>query len=306
MAIYPRGNFKPVTRYKPGGSSHRESPGQRRVILHTAVTNAESLFSSMNKDGTPTSHFYVSREGVVEQYIDTDVRSTANLEGNHDCLTIETWDGFGKIWRDGDPVPPWNDDQVAALVDLVAWLCQTHDIPVQQLKSSMAGTRGIGWHRQGIDGNFPRGLLGGRVRGGEEWSSSGGKVCPGDARIRQVVKEIIPGAAEVLANPKGRIRSMTGGVGREVPKGPLVSLHRTRQQAQALTPHPGVREIQKALNKQLGLSLKVNGLFDPATKDAYKRWQRKLGFKGDDADGVPGSLTLNKLGEGRFTVVDED
>ena len=107
----------------------------------------------MNTPGTPTSHFYIDRNGDVEQYVDTDARSSANLEGNHDCLTIDSRDGFGEVWHDGDPVPPWNQRQVDGLVELVAWLCITHGIATQELPFSLAGTRGIGWHRQGIDGN---------------------------------------------------------------------------------------------------------------------------------------------------------
>jgi hypothetical protein len=310
MAIYPNGRFRPVTRFKPGGSLDRESRGQRRVVLHTAVSNQSSLFQDMNVPNTPTSHFYVDREGTVEQYVDTDICSTANLEGNHDCITIESWDGFGELWHEGDPVPEWNDDQVAGLIELVAWVCETHDIPAQQLASSRPGTRGIGWHRQGINGNFPRGLLAGRVKDGEQWSLAGGKSCPGDARIRQVGRRIIPGLVEAHAD-SARVAGIAGiarvaGAAEEVPTQPRVSLRNVQQQAQALRPLPGVRQIQNALNTELALSLEVNGLFDPATKDAYRAWQREQGFTGDDADGVPGSRTLAKLGENRFTVVDDD
>jgi hypothetical protein len=307
MAVFPNGDFKPVVRFKPSGQLHIESRGQRRVVLHTAVSNKTSYFSSMNVPGTETSHFYVNRTGAVEQYVDTDIRSSANFEGNPDCLTIETWDGFGKVWHKGDAVPPWNDDQLAALVELVAWLCMTHDIPAQQVSSSLPGTRGIGWHRMGVDGNFPRGLLAGRVRDGEHWSRSKGKLCPGDARIKQAAKTIIPGVAAALATPMRLANSpVAAGAAAAVPTGPRVNLRRVQKQAQALTPLPGVRLIQKALNEEFSLTLKVNGLYDPATKDAYRRWQRKQKFTGDDADGVPGSLTLSKLGEGRFTVVEED
>ncbi len=304
MAVFPNGQFRPVARFQPGGSLHLESPGQRRVVLHTAVSNKSSLFDSMNVPGTPTSHFYVDKTGGVEQYVDTDIRSSANLEGNHDCLTIESWDGFGVLWHDGDPVPPWNEDQVAGLIGLVAWLCETHGIPAQRLTSSLPGTRGIGWHRQGIDGDFPRGLLSGRVRDGELWSESRGKACPGEARIRQVGRTVIPG---VVAAPAGDLAGRSMGNQPDTAPGlPTVSLRNVQQQAQALRPFPGVRQVQRALNKELKLRLKVNGLFDPATRAAYQRWQEKQDFSGADADGVPGSMTLNKLGAGRFRVVDED
>jgi hypothetical protein len=306
VPVFPNADFKPVARFKPGGSLHIESHGQRRVVLHTAVSNASSKFKDMNVPGNETSHFYINRQGKVEQYVDTAIRSSANFEGNPDCITIESWDGFGEVWHDGDPVPPWNDDQLDGLVTLVAWLCMTHDIPVQKVPSSLPGTRGIGWHRIGIDGNFPAtGALRGRVKDGEHWSKSFGKLCPGDAKIRQVMKTIIPGVEKSLASPSRFAGTLDGG-GATLPKGPKVNLHRVQRQARALHPLPGVKLIQKALNQELNLSLKVNGLYDPATKNAYKRWQHKQGFTGAAADGVPGELTLGKLGKGRFTVVSED
>ena len=45
-------------------------------------------------------------------------------------------------------------------------------------QDSRPGTRGVGYHRLGCDPY--------RVTGGELWSSSYGKVCPGDARIAQL------------------------------------------------------------------------------------------------------------------------
>src|SRR5689334_15005107 len=75
MPIFPNADFRPVTRFKPGGSLHIESHGQRRVVLHTAVSDKSSLFSSMNVPGTETSHFYIDRHGKVEQYVDTAIRS---------------------------------------------------------------------------------------------------------------------------------------------------------------------------------------------------------------------------------------
>jgi hypothetical protein len=137
----------------------------------------------------------VGRDGEVEQYIDTGFRSSANLDGNPTSITVETWDGFGTVWT-GSDVPPWTDAQLESLAALVAWCHETHEIPLGQLPSSRPGTRGIGWHRQGCDGSFPPGLLAGRPPDGERWSESGGKVCPGDNRIRQV-ERIIARASEI-------------------------------------------------------------------------------------------------------------
>jgi hypothetical protein len=53
------------------------------------------------------------------------------------------------------------------------------------------GRRGIAYHRQGCDPY--------RVSGGDHWSEHYGKVCPGDARISQLINIIIPRVAAALA-----------------------------------------------------------------------------------------------------------
>jgi N-acetylmuramoyl-L-alanine amidase CwlA len=54
--------------------------------------------------------------------------------------------------------------------------------------------------------------------------------------------------------------------------------------------------VQKALQKEVGLAPQVSPTFNAATKAAYTRWQKKLGFTGADADGIPGKTSLMKLG----------
>lgn len=195
MPRYPGADFRPLDRYKPGGSSAIAMIEHNRGILHTAVTSATSLFESMNRPGTPSSHFYFPAVGRPEQYIDTAIRSSANLEGNHDCVTAERQDrGAGFPNWTGSNVPPFNDHQLEEIEKWIVWLNNTHGIPIVRLSSSRPGTRGVGVHRQGINGNFPPGDLAGRVPGGELWSTSTGKACPGDKPIKQTWGVIIPQA----------------------------------------------------------------------------------------------------------------
>lgn len=64
-----------------------------------------------------------------------------------------------------------------------------------------------------------------------------------------------------------------------------------------------VRIVQQALHKEVGLAKQANPIFNAATKTAYSRWQKKLGFTGADADGIPGKVSLQKLGRKHgFTV----
>lgn len=66
-----------------------------------------------------------------------------------------------------------------------------------------------------------------------------------------------------------------------------------------------VKIVQDALKKEVGLKVPAAsvGKFDAATKTAYSKWQKSLGFTGKDADGVPGLDSLRKLGRKQgFTV----
>src|SRR6266508_4205161 len=74
------------------------------VVNHIAVSDGASLFNYFNTPGNPTSHFYIRKAGSLgpnagmadyEQYVDTDFRAPAQLEGNHRCISIETQGGVG-------------------------------------------------------------------------------------------------------------------------------------------------------------------------------------------------------------------
>jgi hypothetical protein len=41
----------------------------------------------------------------------------------------------------------------------------------------------------------------------------------------------------------------------------------------------------------------VDGSFGTLTISAYAQWQRRLGYTGKSADGIPGMTSLKKLGE---------
>src|SRR5690606_11798067 len=82
---------------------------------------------------------------------------------------------------------------------------------------SGTSSHGLSWHRLGIDGNFPSGLLAGRKPGGMKYSNSRGKVCPGDAKIRQVA-DVFARAQEILGGAAPKPPSGGGGKGKPAPK----------------------------------------------------------------------------------------
>jgi hypothetical protein len=86
---------------------------------------------------------------------------------------------------------------------------------------------------------------------------------------------------------------------------PKVSLSKVVQAAESGSKAAGVLIVQKALKREFGLDFSSGpGIFGPRTKDSYARWQRKMGFTGADADGIPGKKSLTRLGtKHKFTVV---
>jgi hypothetical protein len=153
------------------------------VCAHTIVGYAPAL----------AAHFSVRADGYIWQHRDTNRQSAANYQGNAHVISIETEDHgsvFGS-WS-GSNVPAWTGAQIEAIAKIAAWACQVHSIPLVQLADSKRSSAGIGFHRQGIDGNFSNG----RIPGGELWSASFGKVCPGDRRISQM-SQVISRAREI-------------------------------------------------------------------------------------------------------------
>lgn len=192
MARFPGAIWKPITASK----GRQKLTVHNRMNLHVAVSEGSSLHNYFNKSGIPDSHFYVRRDGTVEQYVDTSMRAFADLEGNDATISVET-QGMGG--------GGWDVKQRESLAKLYAWAVETHGLEVKLATDSKPGksSQGLSWHRLGCDGNFPAlpSILAGRGQrgGGMHYSTSLGKVCPGDGRIVQI-PGIFARAKEIL-NP---------------------------------------------------------------------------------------------------------
>lgn len=204
MAIYPGAFYVPLSNYM---KADRKRTTFNKVVLHTAVSNSRSLegqFRDYNRG--VCSHFYVDRSGNVEQYIDTDFKSNADFEGNGSSISIETWDGGQGVSALDEVInrKPWTDDQVGAIARLINWISVTHKIPMTAITNSLPTSRGVGYHRLGVD---PW-----RVNGGETWSKDRGKICPGDARISQIngIISTARGVTKWVTHPPLRIDGSLG------------------------------------------------------------------------------------------------
>lgn len=151
------------------------------------------------------AHFSVHANGTIVQSRDTAFQSAANLDGNPRVIAVENEDhgpAFGD--RAGSAVPPLTDAQVVANARILRWAHATHGIPLHLCPDSRPGSRGLAYHRQGINGNFGPLRFPGRVAGGEVWSEHFGKVCPGDARIAQLPQILAVSKGDDMFEPDDR------------------------------------------------------------------------------------------------------
>lgn len=282
MALYPAAIQRPITRF-------RTPMVPARINLHTAVTSAQSLYGFFNKPGQVCSHFYVREDGTVEQYVDTKYRAAADLQGNPDTISIETWDGYPHGWKNGSDVPEWTPAQVAALVKLTQWILATHGtIPAQLAADSKRGktSHGISYHRLGVD---PW-----RVSGGLKYSNARGKVCPGERRIRQ-----IPGILALAT-------SSSDGGGWSAPKPHTPKAEPDPKPATKAWPDVALivdgdfGNVTKTAYQRLLAGIdhykgRIDGDFGPMSVKAEQTWLKTLGRYTGWIDGDRGPLTIKAL-----------
>lgn len=185
MALYPGANVRLISKSYLSGLG---MTAYNRINHHVAAGYG-SLFNFFNQPKRASSHFWVAKDGRVEQYVDTALRAEADLHGNDATISIET-ESKGEAWTPA---------QAAAIIALDIWLCDTHGIAKRLAVSSKLGeeSKGLSWHRLGINGNFPAlpSRYAGRLQrgGGMQYSLSGGKTCPVEPCIDQIFDVILPG-----------------------------------------------------------------------------------------------------------------
>lgn len=150
----------------PGSSDPRITP--RIAILHVDAGNADTLYGWFNgPSGGVESHFFVKKDGTVEQYRDTNWQADANLAANDYGISIET-QGYG--------AGEWTPEQLVAIKRLLLWINKAH--PAVKLEKCKSATgSGIAYHVQfGAPG---------------PWAPVA-KSCPGPDRVKQYNDDIVP------------------------------------------------------------------------------------------------------------------
>jgi hypothetical protein len=264
VTVCPHARFDPLGRQtQPRMSAHDI------VCVHTMAAPFDSVNTGFHKNGYGglESHFGVRGDEFARQWQDLDFTADANFEGNGHVISIETAD-MGEhfhVWH-GTNVPVWTPEQIDKLVAIIAWCCDRFDIPPVLVPNSRPGNRGIAYHRQGIDGNFPPepSIFAGRVSDGERWSESFGKACPGDRRIKQFVELVVPRVrAQVEGDDMGLLFESRAEFREEV----LAALGgRT-----AGEPNLTANDIRPTLMFMFGLDQRMANIEGPATASPEQR-----------------------------------
>lgn len=177
MARIPYADWRPV----PGPNDPQIKP--IGIILHVDAGNAWSLFNWFSGPSKGIeSHFYVRKDGVTEQYRDTEREADANYKGNSFMLGGELV-GYLSIETQGYANGTWTSAQLETIKRLIADLAELHDIPLVVCPGPF--DPGVGYHVMfGAPG---------------PWTPTA-KSCPGPKRINQFHKEIVPWMESMAIN----------------------------------------------------------------------------------------------------------
>lgn len=279
--------------------NHKGSWGPMRgVMIHHTVTSGTAHSVALCRTGHatlpgPLCHGVIDKDGRVHLVGygranhaglgDDDVLAAvtaeralpadneANTDGNRyfygfECVNL------------GDNRDPWPEVQVEAIARAAAGICRKHGWGAESVIGHLE------WQPGKVD---PRGPIG--KRGGPALTM---------AKIRARVAELLDDKTPSKPTPDKPPRKV-------VDLSRLVAAAR-RDPAKAGTPvsYAGARIVEDALAAEGLLAKKyVDGHFGTQTKAAYAAWQRRCGYSGTAADGIPGRASLDTLArKHEFTV----
>jgi hypothetical protein len=171
----------------------------------------------------------------------------------------------------GDGKDPWPPEQIEAIVRAITALCRRHDW------SARSALRHLDWQPGKVD---PRGP-------GMNWDDILTRVAQRLAGSTPSTPK--PPAPKPLPKPTRPVVDLSK----------LIAAAKSDPAAQG-TPvtYSGVRIVEAALvNAGLLAKKYSDGHYGTTTITAYAAWQRKCGYTGSAADGIPGKTSLTRLGD---------
>ena len=259
MALYP----KAIKKLIPPGPTDPVIRA-RVAILHIAVTEAESLYDYFReRSGGVESHFYIRRDGTVEQYRDTAFEADANWHANPFAISIET-QGMGS----GE----WSKEQIAAIKELLLWINANHAVPL--VVAPKWDGAGVGYH----------------ILFMSEWAG-GPRACPGPDRIKQFNAVLVPWMKAHVSSPHNPPTPPPVTPKPPPPASPPPPVFKTRKPKAVGLTKRGAGGVLVAVYQRI-LRVQADGIFGPYTEKAVKTYQSKRGLA---SDGVVGPLTARAM-----------
>lgn len=259
MARMPGALWRPVVNVHKNGCKER-----RGLVLHVQDDTGNPCGWFNTPSSQASSDFWVRLDGHIEQYCDTGVDyAWAQAAGNPYYASVET---------EGHPDTPLTAAQVESVAQIYAW-----------------GHGTFGWPFAVVDSTTEHGLTYHGV-GGSAWGGHTG--CPGT--IRRAQRQAIINRSKEIAG----VGLTTAGVG-DVSLAHVVAAAKADPSAGQghTTYRTEVLVVERALRAEGLLAAEwVDGSFGSKTVTAYAALQRRYGYTGTAADGIPGLASLTKLG----------
>lgn len=261
------------------------------VMIHHTVTRGTAATVDICRNGHstlpgPLCHGVIAKDGHVHLVGygranhaglgDPDVLAAVIAEKAPPADNEATVDGNRHFYgweceNLGDGKDPWPAVQIEAIVRVITALCRHHDW------TARSAIRHLDWQPGKVD---PRGP-------GMDWDDILARVA---ARLAGATPSTPkPPAPTPLPKPAKPTVDLSK----------LVAAAKANPAAKG-TPvtYAGVRTVEAALVDAGLLSKRYSdGHYGTTTVAAYAKWQTKLGYRGKDADGIPGKTSLERLGD---------
>ncbi|WP_055693361.1 N-acetylmuramoyl-L-alanine amidase [Streptomyces prasinopilosus] len=265
------------------------------VMIHHTVTRGTATTVRMCRDGYPglpgpLCHGVIAKDGTVHLVGygranhaglgDPDVLRAVINEVKPPTDNEASTDGNRHFYgfeceNLGDGVDPWPPEQIEAIGRVITAICRHHGW------GARSALRHLDWQPGKID---PRGP-------GMDWDDILTRVTARLAGDKPDPKPATPKPAAPKPLPKPTKPT--------VDLSQLVAAAKSNPAAKG-TPvtYSGVRTVEAALVDAGLLAKKYSdGHYGTTTVTAYATWQRRLGYTGKDADGIPGRTSLKRLGD---------
>ncbi|MEZ0112361.1 hypothetical protein ABH920_006380 [Catenulispora sp. EB89] len=142
MARFPKATWRgPVPNLTPGGMS-----AHRGLVLHIQEGTESGTDAWFHNPASQVSaHFGNPKSGPLDQWVDTDDRAWAEVDGNPEWISVENEGNSGDVLT---------ASQLENAAQLFAWIHTTYGVPLQPSDSTVPGLTGHGLGGQAWGGHL--------------------------------------------------------------------------------------------------------------------------------------------------------